>query len=359
MRDLILIVNPGSTSTKFGVYSMGKSTCVFEKEIDHPKEELEKFDGLIAQKSFRKDLVLESVKKNGYALDDVAAVVGRGGLLNPKEGGVYRVSEAMLNDLSSFKYGVHASNLGAIIANEIALELKVDSFIADPVTVKEFEPYAYVTGLKGTVRKCRAHVLNLRQVGRMLAEKIGKPFTATAFIGVHLGGGLTVAALRNGRFIDVNNALLGEGPFSPERTGTMPSEDIIDMSFSGQYTKEELKKLLTKKAGLISYLGTSDFREIQKRYEAGDEDAKFYTGAFAYRIAKTIGEMATVFSGKVDGIYITGGIARAKFLMDMITERVSFIAPVHLFPGQYEMTALGRNVHMALKKEIPINEYDG
>ncbi|MCD6580006.1 butyrate kinase [bacterium] len=358
MKDLILIINPGSTSTKVAIYSMKEEKCMVENEINHGKKELSQFPKLMDQRSFRKKHILNFVKNNNIELNDFSCVIGRGGLLHPIEGGIYEVNDKLLEDLTEEKYGSHASNLGAILAYEIASPLGKRSFIAEPVTVDEFEPLAYVTGFKGLVRKCRAHVLNMRQVARRLSDKLGLDLSKSRFIGVHLGGGITIAAMKDGKFIDVNNALLGEGPFSPERTGTLPVEDVINMSYSGKYTKNELKKLLTKKGGLYSYLGTTNFLEILKRIEDGDEEAKFYVEAFAYRIAKTIGEMATVLYGKIDGIFVTGGIARSAYLMDLIKERVNFIGKIFIFPGQFEMFALGRNAHFAMAGKKKVKYYE-
>ena len=358
MKDLILIINPGSTSTKIAIYSMKAEKCIKEDEINHNKEQMSQFKHLMDQKSFRKEHILNFLKKNGIVLDEFACVIGRGGLLHPIEGGIYDVNDRLLEDLSSEKYGSHASNLGGILARDIASEIDVKSFIADPVTVDEFEPLAYVSGYKGIKRKCRAHVLNMRQVARQVAEKLNKNLSKTDLVGVHIGGGITVAAMRGGKFIDVNNALLGEGPFSPERTGTLPVEDVINMSYSGKYTKDELKKLFAKKGGLFSYLGTTNFLEILERIKKGDEEAKFYVEAFAYRIAKTIGEMATVLKGKLDGIFLTGGIARSDYLVKLIRERVEFIAPIYLFPGQFEMYALGRNAHFAMIGKKNVKHYE-
>ncbi|MCK5598289.1 butyrate kinase [bacterium] len=358
MKYLLLLINPGSTSTKFGVYSTKEGKCLFEHEILHDKSKLEEFSHLIDQKEYRKQLILSVIGAEGFKKEEFQAVVGRGGLLKPGEGGVYMITHPMLEDLETCKYGTHASNLGAIIAHEVASSWNVTSFIADCVSVDEFEPFAHVSGIKGVNRKARAHVLNLRQVAHMTAAELEMDIDDTHLIGVHLGGGITVSAMRSGKFIDVNNALLGEGPFSPERTGTFPVEDVIDMAFSGKYTKKQLRKFFTKKAGLYSYLGTSDFREILKMIENGNEEAKFYVDAFAYRIAKSIGEMVTVFSGKIDGIFFTGGIARSELLINLVKERVSFLGRIFVFPGQFEMFALGKNIEMALNGTKKIKEYE-
>ncbi len=358
MNDLILIINPGSTSTKIAIYSMKEEKCIIENEIKHDKEKLSQFNTLMDQKSFRREHILEFLHNNKIDTHKLTCVIGRGGLLHPIEGGIYDVNNKLYEDLTKEKYGSHASNLGGILAKDIGDELGLKSFIADPVTVDEFEPLAYVTGFKGFVRKCRAHILNMRQVARQLADKLNMEISETSFVGVHLGGGITIAAVKGGKFIDVNNALLGEGPFSPERTGTLPVEDVINISYSGKYTKSELKKLFAKKGGLYSYLGTTDFLSILKKIDDGDHDAKFYVDAFAYRIAKTIGEMATVLFGKIDGIFLTGGIARSEYLVNLIKARVEFMGKVYLFPGQFEMYALGRNAHFAMLGKKKVKHYE-
>ncbi len=358
MKELLLIINPGSTSTKCAVYSMKNSKIVFEEELKHNREELETFGKLIDQTKFRKKLILNIILKNGYSSKDFAAIVGRGGLVHPCEGGAYKVNEKMIAELSECRYGTHASNLGAIISNKIGKEWSIDAFIVDPVTVDEFNPLAYVSGFKGIERKSRSHALNIRQVARLVADKIGKKFEEINFIGLHIGGGISVVAIEKAKFIDTNNALLGDGPFSSERAGTLPLEGIIDMAYSGKYTKEQLRKILSKKAGLFSYLGTSNFLEILDRIKSGDEGAKFIVDAFAYRIAKTIGEMATVLKGKIDAIFFTGGIARSEYIINILKERISFIAKTYVISGQYEMTALGRNIEMVLNGLQEIKKYE-
>jgi butyrate kinase len=345
----ILVINPGSTSTKIAVFD--DESSVLEKTIRHSSEELKDFKNIIEQYDFRVKVIENVLKENGFKLEDFDAFVGRGGLLHPIESGTYRVNEAMLEDLKECKYGEHASNLGAIIAYNLATKVNKPAYIVDPVVVDEMEPLARYSGLKGIERKSIWHALNQKAVARRAAKDLHKKYDEVNLIVVHLGGGISVAAHKKGRTVDVNNALNGDGPFAPERAGGLPTISLVDLCMSGKYTYEEMKKLLAGKGGLVSHLGTNNAIEVEERIEKGDEYAKLVYEAMAYQVAKTVGEMAAVLKGEVDAIILTGGLARSKMLTDWIKERTSFIAPVLLYPGEDEMRALAEGALRVLKGE--------
>jgi butyrate kinase len=345
----ILAINPGSTSTKIAVFD--DESSVLEKTIRHSSEELKDFKNIIEQYDFRVKVIENVLKENGFKLEDFDAFVGRGGLLHPIESGTYRVNEAMLEDLKECKYGEHASNLGAIIAYNLATKVNKPAYIVDPVVVDEMEPLARYSGLKGIERKSIWHALNQKAVARRAAKDLHKKYDEVNLIVVHLGGGISVAAHKKGRTVDVNNALNGDGPFAPERAGGLPTISLVDLCMSGKYTYEEMKKLLAGKGGLVSHLGTNNAIEVEERIEKGDEYAKLVYEAMAYQVAKTVGEMAAVLKGEVDAIILTGGLARSKMLTEWIKERTSFIAPVLLYPGEDEMRALAEGALRVLKGE--------
>ena len=345
----ILVINPGSTSTKIAVFD--DESSVLEKTIRHSSEELKDFKNIIEQYDFRVKVIENVLKENGFKLEDFDAFVGRGGLLHPIESGTYRVNEAMLEDLKECKYGEHASNLGAIIAYNLATKVNKPAYIVDPVVVDEMEPLARYSGLKGIERKSIWHALNQKAVARRAAKDLHKKYDEVNLVVVHLGGGISVAAHKKGRTVDVNNALNGDGPFAPERAGGLPTISLVDLCVSGKYTYEEMKKLLAGKGGLVSHLGTNNAIEVEERIEKGDEYAKLVYEAMAYQVAKTVGEMAAVLKGEVDAIILTGGLARSKMLTDWIKERTSFIAPVLLYPGEDEMRALAEGALRVLKGE--------
>ncbi len=340
MSHRILAINPGSTSTKIAVYDGDKP--VFEKTLRHDPAELEPFGGIIEQYDFRKKLVLEAMAENNVAPATLNAVVGRGGLVRPVSGGTMKISPNMLRDLKDPNlWGrIHASNLGAFIADAIAQELGIPGFIVDPVVVDEFDDIARISGIPEIERKSLLHALNIRYIARLLAAELGQKFTETNLIGVHMGGGISVAAILQGRVVDVNNALLGMGPFSPQRAGALPIGDLLDMAYSGKYTKKELTTYLTKTAGLMAYLGTDSGIEINKRVQEGDQKAAQILDAMCYQVAKEIGACATVLKGKVHGIFLSGGLVYNDYIVDRIRERVGFIANLHLYPGEKEMEAL-------------------
>ncbi len=357
MEELrILAINPGSTSTKIAVFS--GANPVFVRTISHSAEELSKFDKVTDQYAFRKAIIYKQLEEAGIEMDSIRAVVGRGGLTKPIPSGVYEVNEAMKHDMANSPMGEHASNLGGFIADDIAKSLpNARAFIADPVVVDEMEPHARVSGHPEFQRKSIFHALNQKATARQHAKSIMRKYEDLNLIVVHLGGGITVGAHHHGQVIDVNQGLDGEGPFSPERSGTLPSGDLIRLCFSGKYTQKELLLMIKGKGGMTAFLGTNSAYDVEKRAEAGDEYAKFIFEAMAYQVAKAIGAMSTVLKGDVDGILITGGIAHGKWFVNQVIERVYKIAPVHVYPGEDEMRALAMNGLMVLKGEVEVKEY--
>lgn len=348
IKENILVINPGSTSTKVALFREGES--IKQKNLNHPNDELEKFEKITDQYDYRKTIILQWLKEEGIRLDSLVAVVGRGGLLKSMPGGTYKVTDAMIEDLKIGVQGEHASNLGGIIAKSIADDQKIPSFIVDPVAVDEFEDVARISGMPELPRKSLVHALNINAVARRAAADLGKSIEEVNLVIAHLGGGISIAPLKKGKIVDVNNAN-EQGPFSPERAGGLPAGDIIKMSFSGKYTQAELKKKTVGKAGLVGYLGTNDAREVEKMINQGDKNADFIYDAMAYQIAKEIGGMSTVLKGRVDAIAITGGLAHSKLLSDRIVKRIKFIAPLMIYPGEDEMLALAEGAMRILNGE--------
>ena len=342
MGKLILAINPGSTSTKISVYEDTKE--VFTKTLRHSNEELAPYKNVIDQLEFRKETIKAALKENNIDLNSLAIIVGRGGLVKPIPSGVYEVNAAMIEDIRTGKNGEHASNLGAIIANELAQEVGgIKALIADPVVVDELEPVARISGHSAFPRVSIFHALNQKAIAKLYAKDNGKDYKDLNIIVAHLGGGVSVGIHSKGRVIDVNDALRGEGPFSPERSGGLPAASVVDACFSGKYTEKQIRKMISGEGGVVSYLGTNSFMDVENRVNEGDPEAILISDAFAYQLAKEIGAMATVVSGKVDAIIITGGIAYNKDLMEKVKSKVEFIAPVSVYPGEDEMGALAGN----------------
>ncbi len=354
--EKILVVNPGSTSTKVAVFEENKE--VFDKTLRHSADELKPFKKIVDQYEFRVNAVLGALKEGNFSIEEFSAIGARGGLLHPIPSGTYLVNEDMIKDLSEGRYGEHASNLGALIGKSIADKIGKDAYIVDPVVVDEMEEVARISGLKGIKRKPLWHALNQKAVARKVSSDICKKYEEANLIGVHLGGGISVAAHKAGRTIDVNNALNGDGPFAPERAGGLPTISLAKLCYSGKYTFNEMKKNLAGKGGLVSHLGTNSALKVEEMIEKGDSYAKLVYEAMAYQIAKSVGEMAAVLEGKVDAIFITGGLARSEMLVNWIKERVSFIAPVKLYPGEMEMQALAEGVLRVLKGEERAKIYE-
>lgn len=355
MKKLILVINPGSTSMKVSLYDAERSVAT--ETIRHTTEELSQFKGIIDQKDFRKNLVLKFIKEAGYTPQDLQAVVGRGGLLKPIPGGTYAVDDAMLDDLKKERYNSHASNLGAILANEIAEIAEVNAYIVDPVVVDEMQDIARISGLKGIERRSVAHALNQKAVARKLLHQRNKAYEESNVIVAHLGGGSSVGAHHKGKMIDVVNGLDGEGPFTPERTGGLPLYDFAKMILEKDLSIDEIKKLLAGNGGIKSYLNEIDLRNVIERIGNGDQEAALYLEAMTYQTAKAIGEMATVLKGEVDMIILTGGASYGEFIVKDITERVSWIAPVDVMPGEMEMDALHEGVMRVINNEEEAKNY--
>jgi len=343
-----LIINPGSTSTKIAVFD--DETMVFEKTIRHTNEELQQFNRVSDQFQFRKDMIILALKENSISLDMLDAVVGRGGLIKPVEGGTYTVNDKLIEDLRKNVKVEHASNLGAPLARSIADEVNIPSFIVDPVVVDEMEDVARVSGHPDFERISIWHALNQRAVARRAAmEQFGRKYEDLNFVVAHLGGGISIGAHKKGRAVDVNNALNGEGPFSPERSGSLPMGQLVKMCFSGLYTEAQINRMMVGKGGISAHLGTNSAKEISDRAQAGDEKAKLIYSAMAYQVAKAIGEYAVVLEGDVDAILITGGIAYDEYFVKMIEDKVKFIAKVIAYPGEDELLALAQGGLRVLK----------
>jgi butyrate kinase len=355
-KRLILAINPGSTSTKFAVFE--ESALLFERNIRHSSEELVPFEKIADQFHFRKNHIMKALEEQGIDNKRIVAVIGRGGLIHPIESGVYRINDRMKEDLAIGVLGQHACNLGGLIADDIASSLPdALSFVVDPVVVDEMEAVARVSGHPEIERKSIFHALNQKAVGRMYAYSQGMKYEDMNMIIVHMGGGVSVGAHRKGRVIDVNNALYGDGPFSPERSGGLPSGQLVDLCFSGRFTKDQLKLMITGKGGMIAYLGTNDFQKVINDAENGDKYAALIRDAAAYQVSKEIGAMSAVLHGDVDVIILTGGMAYAESHVKKIEAMVKFIAKVHVHPGEGEIEALAFNGLLAIDGKVEIKNY--
>ncbi len=351
----ILALNPGSTSTKIAVYN--QTECVFKTTLRHDTNTINQFASVYEQYAFRKEAILNVLKDADIAIKAFDAIVGRGGMVKPIASGTYRINDAMINDLKAAKRGQHASNLGAIIAREIADPLGIPSFIVDPVAVDEMEDIARITGMPEIRRQSLFHALNQKAVGLKAAAQLKKPYHECHLILAHLGGGISVGAHQKGRVIDVNNALDGDGPMSPERSGSVPLGPLYKMALSGEYTLAQLQKKNYGQGGLVAHLGTNDGYEIEKRIKEGDEQARFIYEAMAYQIAKEIGSLGPVLNGHIDAIVLTGGLAYDTLLTDWIKTRTEWMAPVLIFPGEDEMEALAYGALRVLRHEEQAKEY--
>ena len=350
----ILAINPGSTSTKLAVFE--DETPRLTRTLRHSVEELSTFPQATDQFEFRKDLVLRELEADGIPLQ-FDAVIGRGGLFKPIPGGVYEINDLMLHD-ARHASRPHACNLGCLIAADLAARIPgCRAFIADPGVTDELEEVSRITGSPLMPRITIWHALNQRAIVRRYAREQGTCYEDLNLIICHLGGGISIGTHLRGRCIDVNNALDGEGPFSPERAGTLPAGPLIDLCYSGRFTREELKKRISGHAGLAAHLGTTDVPTIVSRIAEGDRHAELVLNAMIYQTAKSIGASATVLYGQVDAILLTGGIAHSDYVISRLTERVSFLAPVHVYPGEDELEALALNALGALRGELKIQEY--
>ena len=355
---LILVINPGSTSTKIAVYDDEKPILL--RTINHSAEELSQFDDVLEQQSFRKQVLLNELQQAHLPMN-FDAVIGRGGLVKPLEGGVYEINEQMVIDThSGIAMHNHACNLGCLIAYEIALEIPgCRAFIADPGVVDELNDYARISGSPMMNRICIWHALNQRAIAQRYAAEIGRRYEDLNLIVCHMGGGISIAAHEHGRAVDANNALDGEGPFSPERAGSLPAADLIRLCFSGKYTEKQLLKRIAGKAGLNAHLGTNDVKEIIRRIEQnGDEHARLVLDAMIYHVAKNIAAESAVLCGHIDAILLTGGLARSEYIVSRLRQRIDFLAPVHCFPGEDEMGALALNALGVLQGKRPVKVYE-
>lgn len=353
----ILTINPGSTSTKIAVFD--NDNALFEETLRHSSDELVGYKSIIDQYQFRKQVILRTLDEQGINLSKLSAVVGRGGLLAPMPGGTYSVNEKMLEDLRIGLQGQHASNLGGIIAFEIAEQLNIPSFIVDPVVVDEMDDIARISGMPEIERKSIFHALNQKAVARRAAKDLEGAYEDFNFIVAHLGGGISVGAHQKGRVIDVNNALDGEGPFSPERSGGLPVGDLVKLCFSNKLTQGEIMKKIVGKGGLVAYLNSNDGREVRQMIESGNKEAEIIYKSMGYQVAKEIGSCAAVLKGEVDGIILTGGLAYDKTLVGWIKERVNFISDVLIYPGEDEMLALAEGGLRVLTGEEKPKTYQG
>ena len=356
MSFKLLIINPGSTSTKIGVYE--DENPIFVETLRHSSDEIGKYPNVYSKLEFRKNVILQVLKENKFDIKELSAVVGRGGLLKPIPGGTYAVNGTMLEDLKVGVLGEHASNLGGIIAKAIADEVgAIPSFIVDPVVVDELQPVARITGMPEIERISIFHALNQKAVAKRYAKEIGKKYEDLNLIVAHMGGGVSVGAHLKGKVVDVNNTLDGEGPMSPERSGSIPVGDLVKLCYSGKYTLEEVKKKINGKGGFVAHLDTNDFRVAATAAAEGNEKAGLVRDAMLYQVSKEIGKCAAVLCGKVDAIILTGGIAYAEAVTTYIKERVSFIAPVITYGGEDELLALAQGVLAILKGEEKAKEY--
>ena len=357
----ILVINPGSTSTKMAVYD--HENPVFVRNIAHTAEELAQFDAITEQQDFRRQLVLDELQRCNIPLD-FDAVIGRGGLVKPIKGGVYEINKRMLEDtIHGCVMHNHACNLGCLIAYEIANMINSQqskncrAFIADPGVVDELSPFARISGSPLMPRICIWHALNHRAIARRYAHSIDKQYEDLNLIICHLGGGISIAAHKHGRAIDVNNALDGEGPFSPERAGSLPAADLIRLCFSGKYNEKQLLKRIAGQAGLTAHLGTNNMLEILERINQGDFHAKLFVDAMLYHTAKAIAAESAVLCGRIDAILLTGGMAHSNYIISELRRRIEFLAPVHIFPGENEMEALALNALYVLQGKREAHVY--
>lgn len=355
MNKKILVINPGSTSTKIAVYDGNEE--LFTTTLRHSTEEIGAFATIPDQKEFRRHLITEAMEAAGVKVADLGAVIGRGGLVKHIPSGVYKVGAQMIDDILNRPLGQHASNLGALLAADIAAEAGVEAYIADPVVVDEMEPVARLTGWAEVERTSIFHALNQKAVARAYAESVDRPYEALNLIVVHMGGGISVGAHREGRVIDVNNALDGEGPFSPERVGTLPALALAKICYSGKYTHAEIAKKINGKGGMNSLIGTNNVKQAVEDAIAGNQEARTAVEAMCYNVGKEIGQMAAVLCGKVDAIILTGGIAYNELICKYIENMTGFIAPVVVMPGENEMEALSANALRVMEGKLEAKEY--
>lgn len=338
MPQRILVINPGSTSTKIGVFQDGAE--LFTQSVAHSAEELSAFPTIASQFEFRERCIRDALIAKQFDIKSLSCVVGRGGLLKPIPGGTYAVNAAMLDDLRNARYGEHASNLGALVANAIASEIGLPSYIVDPVVVDELSDVARMYGHKLFRKQSIFHALNQKAVARRWASEHARRYEDVRLVVAHMGGGVSVGYHDHGKVVDVNNALNGEGPFSPERAGTLPSGALTKLCFSGKFTEKEVMKMINGQGGMVSLAATNDMRVLEARHMAGDPEATIVYEAFIYNVGKAIGGLAAAAEGRLDGIILTGGIAYGKPVQEGLKRMVGWMAPVTVYPGEGELEAL-------------------
>ena len=352
--ERILVLNPGSTSTKLAVFEGGE--CTFEDKIAHSALDLSRFERVWDQYEYRKDMILEFLEDRGIAMPSLAAVVGRGGLFAPTVSGTYSVNQRMIDDARGAERGEHASNLGAVLAYGIAWDLKVPAFIVDPPCVDEMDTVARYSGMPEIPRTSLVHALNVKATVRMVAEKLGRDHRELDLVVAHLGGGISVCALRKGRMVDVSNAL-SAGPFAPERAGSVQTVDLMNMCFSGEFTLAEVKSKLVGGGGLVAYLGTIDAEEIVARIKSGDREAELVLDAMVYQTAKEIGAMSGALDGQLDAVVLTGGLANNDYVVEKLRSKVAFLGEVVVIPGEDELKALALGCLRVLRGEETAKTY--
>ena len=357
MRDPmeLLVINPGSTSTKISVYA-GEDEQ-FAETLSHPADELAGFGSVIEQAPMRRAAIDRFVAAHGIDLSSLGAVVARGGLLRPLESGVYEVNDAMVADLEAGRYGSHASNLGAVLARSIAGTAGCRAFIVDPVVVDELDEVARLSGLPDLPRRSIFHALNQKSAAREACRRLGLPYGSSSLIVAHMGGGVSVGAHCNGRVVDVNNALDGEGPFSPERAGTVPAGQLVELATGDRYPPATLRRMLTGAGGIVAYCGTNDLRELRSRIDAGDERASLVLRAMCYQIAKEIASHGATLRGHVEAIVLTGGMAYDETIIEEITRRIAYLATIVVIPGEREMVSLATAALDVLRDEREVRQY--
>lgn len=350
----ILVINPGSTTTKVAVFHDDQP--IFSQDLAHKQEDLERFNGVMNQHHFRKQAILDLLKQQNIAVD-FDAVIGRGGLSRAVESGVYEVDDLMVGEIRNVEHK-HACDLGCLIARDIAGQSGCKAYIADPGCVDEMAPEAHISGLPDMPRICIWHALNQKAICRRFARENGKRYEDLNIIACHLGGGISIAAHDHGRAVDANNALDGEGPFSPERTGSLPVYDLVRLCFSGRYTEGEIHDLIAGRGGLVAHLGTNDMRQIEQRIHDGDEHARLVVDAMLWYIAKAMAAEGAVLCGRVDAILLMGGLAHSQYIVNGLRDRLEWLAPVHVYPGQDEMLALAQNALAVLRGERQARRFE-
>ncbi len=354
MTYKILVINPGSTSTKVALFE--NNSIKYTENLIHSTSLISSFPSLWDQFSFRLESIIDFTRTHSFNLNELSAIVGRGGLLKPVSGGTYEVNAVMLEDAKKGIRGQHASNLGCALAYELASKYGTRAFIVDPVSTDEFEPLARYSGHPLIERSSLSHTLNIHAVGRRAAQELNCDYLKSNFIVAHLGGGISICPLKHGKIIDVNDAS-SSGPFSPDRTGELPLQPFIGLCFSGKYSKDQMKRLVMGEGGLMAYLGTSDAKEVERRIDIGDDQARTVYQAMAYQIAKEIGAMSTVLKGDIKAIVLSGGLVKSTMLVEWISGRVQFIAPILVFQEDYELEAMATGALRVLMGDEKVKEY--